>query len=98
LNLADSFGQAIIRSVVSVTRAAIFLELLPKIRRQARVAFRGFGSEARDEMAQEVVANAYRAFVQLVRRGRADLAYATPLAQFAIRQVRCGRRIGNQLS
>ena len=75
-----------------------FLELMPQIRQQAVFAFRGQHSDARDELLQEVVANAYCAFVQLVRRGKTALAYPTPLAQFAIRQVRAGRRVGNRLN
>jgi DNA-binding CsgD family transcriptional regulator len=51
-------------------------------------------AEARDELTAEVVANAYCAFVRLARRGKLASAYATPLAQFAIRQVRDGRRVG----
>ena len=40
--------------------------------------------------------NAYSAFVRLVRRGKADIAYATPLANYAIRQVIAGRRVANK--
>ena len=75
-----------------------FLELLPRIRQQAVFAFRGLQAEAREELTEEVVANSYCAFAQLVRRGKAALAYATPLAQFAVRQVRAGRRVGNRLN
>ena len=39
----------------------------------------------------------FRAYIRLVRRGKHDLAYPTPLAQFAIRQVRDGRRVGGRL-
>jgi hypothetical protein len=74
-----------------------FLELLPQIRKQALFAFRGLRAEAREEMIEEVVANAYCAFSQLVRQGKVTLAYATPLAQYAVRQVRAGRRVGNRL-
>ena len=73
-----------------------FLEMLPKIRRQAEIAFRGRKPEALEDLTQEVVASAYCAFVQLVRRGKADLAYATPLAQYAIRQVYTGRKVGTR--
>ena len=75
-----------------------FLALLPQIRQQAMFAFRGLRAEAREELTEEVVANAFCAFAQLVRRGKAALAYATPLAQFAIRQVRAGRRVGGRLN
>jgi hypothetical protein len=70
--------------------------MLPAIRLQARVAFRSFGPEAKEELIQEVVANAYVAFVRLVERGKTRLAYASPLASYAIRQVRVGRRVGNK--
>lgn len=75
-----------------------FLELLPQIRDQARMAFRGLRPEAREDRIAEVTANAFCAFSRLVQRGKEDLAYATPLAQFAIRQVRAGRRVGTRLS
>ena len=73
-----------------------FLVMLPRIRRRAMVAFGHLGPEARDELAAEVVANAYCAFVRLAERGKADIAYAVPLAIFAIRQVREGRRVGSK--
>ena len=73
-----------------------FLLMLPQIRRQASIAFRKFSSDARDELVQEVIANCYHAWVLLVRRGKESVAYPTPLAQFAIRQVRDGRRVGGR--
>ena len=75
-----------------------FLEMLPQIRQQARVAFRAEKPEAKEELIAEVVANAYVAFVRLARRGKIDLAYPTPLAQYAIRQIRSGRRVGCRLN
>ena len=72
-----------------------FLAMLPRIRRQALVAFRNRVRSAQ-ELAAEVVANAFCAYIQLVRRGKHDLAYPTPLAKFAIRQVRDGRRVGGR--
>ena len=71
-----------------------FLAMLPQIRRQASVALRGLRSEVRQELTQEVVVNAYCAFVRLLRRGKVAAAYPTPLAQYALRQVRAGRRVG----
>ena len=35
-------------------------------------------------------------FIRLVRRGKVGLAYPTPLADYAIRQVRAGRRVGGR--
>jgi len=75
-----------------------FLMMLPVIRRQAYIAFRGQRPEAREEFVAEVIANAYCAFVRLVRQGKQSVAFATPLAQFAIRQVRAGRRVGCSLN
>ena len=71
-----------------------FLGMLPLIRQQARLAFRQALPEQKEELVAEVVANAYAAFSRLVQRDKTDLAYATPLAQFAIRQVCAGRRVG----
>jgi hypothetical protein len=72
-----------------------FLILLPAIRSQASHAFRRQRAGLREELVSEVIANAFHCFTRLVARGKAELAYATPLAQFAIRQVRAGRRVGS---
>ena len=74
-----------------------FLDMLPTIRRCARQAFDRHDAEAREEAVQEVIANAWRAFVRLVERGRAALAYPTVLARYAIAQVRGGRKVGTRL-
>lgn len=71
-----------------------FLRLLPAIRRQASAAFRRQCSALREELVQEVIANAFQCFARLVARGKAELAYATALARYGIRQVRAGRRVG----
>jgi hypothetical protein len=72
-----------------------FLELLPAIHEQAQFAFRGIRCEAREELVQETVAQAYVLFVRLVKRDKMALVYPTPLARFAIRRVRSGRRLGS---
>ena len=77
---------------------AKFLELLPGIQRYARHAFRRLPPEAQADLMQEVIANCLVAFVHLVDRGKGDIAYATPLAMFAVRQVRAGRRVGSRLN
>ena len=76
---------------------AKFLSLLPQIQEQARFAFRREGGEQREELIAEVVANCWAALVRLVDRGLIDVAQATPLAQFAIKQIRDGRRVGAKL-
>jgi hypothetical protein len=71
-----------------------FLKFLPAIRRHARVSFRHLDREARAEATQDVIAHALDAFLRLWERGRGELAYPTPLAAYAVRRVRDGRRIG----
>jgi hypothetical protein len=52
-----------------------FLAMLPQIRRQALAAFRNQRFEIREELIQEVIANAYRAWVLRVRRGKESVVY-----------------------
>jgi len=75
-----------------------FLKMLPLIRRHAAVSFRHLDPEARAEAVQEVVCNALAAFRRLVELGKADVAYASPLARYAVAQVRAGRRTGGRLN
>ena len=75
-----------------------FVAMLPQIRRQASIAFRSRAPESRAELIQEVIANAYVAYARLVELGKQDLAYATPLASYAVRQVLSGRRVGTCLN
>ena len=76
---------------------AAFLAMLPAIRRSAQISFRKVRPELRGELIEEVVANCYVAYVRLIERGQADRALPSPLARFAIAQVRAGRRVGNRL-
>ena len=75
-----------------------FLSMLPVIREQADYAFRAEPPERREELVAEVVANCWVAFVRLLDRGLQDVIYPTPLAQYAIKQVRDGRRVGASLN
>ncbi len=75
-----------------------FLTMLPQIQQQASHACCGKDPERREEFTAEVVANAYCAFIRLAEQGRLDIVYPTPLADFAIRQVRVGRRVGTKLN
>ena len=68
--------------------------LLPAICRHARRCFRNLSAQARMEAVQETVASAFVAYARLVKLGKEELAYATPLAQFAVRRVRAGRMVG----
>ena len=75
-----------------------FLSLLPLIKKQARFAFRDKPHGHRQELISEVIANAFVAFNRLVERGLSDVVYAMPLAQYAIKQVCGGRRVGAKLN
>ena len=86
------------RQTVTAQQNERFLEMLPLIRSQARLAFRRLRPEHKSELVQEVVATAFCAFAALVRRDKANIAYATPLANYAIRQVIAGRRVGTKLN
>jgi hypothetical protein len=73
-----------------------FLALEPAIRRTAKITFRLAGPELREELVAEVVAGAMVAYARLFERGKLELAFASPLARFAIRQVLAGRTVGNR--
>ena len=75
-----------------------FMDMLPTIYDQVRFAFRHELPERRQEMITEAIANCWVSFVKLVERGLQDVVYATPLAQFAIRQVLSGRKVGGKLN
>jgi hypothetical protein len=62
---------------------AAFLVMLPAIRRTAQITFRKIRPELR--------------YARLVERGQAEVAAPSPLARFAIAQVRAGRRVGSRL-
>jgi len=93
----DAFVKS--RSTSKPAWHAGFLELLPEIRSQISFAFRGFTPETCEEAIQESLALALDAYKKLFEQGRADIAYAAPLANYAARQFRAGRRVvGGQLN
>jgi hypothetical protein len=49
-------------------------------------------------MVDEVVVNALVAFARLVKLGREELAFPSSLAEYAVKQVRQGRQVGNRLN
>jgi len=89
---------ALAKQESSVDRNQTFEALLPKIQQQAHIAFRHELNERRQELIAEVIANAFLAYVRLVERDLEEIIYATPLAQYAIRQVRSGRRVGCKMN
>ena len=84
------------RTSAALAISARFMSLLPAITEQARYAFRSESPERRQDLIAEVVANCWVAFVRLVERGLIEIVYPTPLAAFAIKQVRDGRRVGSK--
>ena len=56
--------------------------MLPRIRRQAAYYLRHVSKKDRADAIQEVVASAFVSYVRLIERGKADLAYAGPLARY----------------
>jgi hypothetical protein len=75
-----------------------FLQLLPTIVRTARYSLRHLRGEALQDAMQEVIANAFVAFVALVRRGKMDLAYGSVLGRLGAAQFKDGRRVGSRLN
>jgi len=75
-----------------------FLEMLPAIRRQAQYCFRKLPPEIREELVQETLANCYVACCRLAQRKKLAIARPSPLARFAVAQIRAGRRVGSQLN
>ena len=75
-----------------------FLKMLPNIEQHAAHRLRNFPFDEREELQAEAVALAFCMFATLVRQGRADLAYATPLAVYGTRQALVGRCAGGSLN
>ena len=73
-----------------------FLDLFPRIAASARRHFRHLAAHAREEAVCEVVAHSCIAYRRLVELGKSDVAYAGPLARFAIASYRRGRRVGSR--
>jgi hypothetical protein len=75
-----------------------FLNLLPAIRRHARICFRRLGAEACEEAIQAALAHAWVGFKRLAERDRIKAAFATPLARYAVARVWAGREVGARLN
>ncbi len=71
---------------------------MPSIRTTAEVAFRYLEAEAREDAVAEIVASAFVAYARLVAQGKADLAFPSVLARFAISQFHRGSRVGSRFS
>jgi hypothetical protein len=77
---------------------AAFLAMLPTIRQQANYAFRRMRPDEKEDAMEEIVCATCAAFGRLVAQGKADVACPSALVRFAVRQFRCGRRLGCTLN
>jgi hypothetical protein len=78
---------------------ARFLALLPRIERHARVYFRDIKCpDRKEDRVREAVAICWQWSIRLAERGKDPTAFASVLAGFACRAIRCGRRVAGQES
>jgi hypothetical protein len=75
---------------------AAFLTILPRIELHGRVYFRHKKGEKRDEAIAEMVALAWKSFVNLARRGKDATQFPMALARYAAQGVHNGRRLCGQ--
>jgi hypothetical protein len=73
-----------------------FLLMLPAVQSHARIQFRRLRADRREDAVQEAIASACVAFQRLASQGRLDAALPSTLADFAVRRVRGGRRVGSR--
>jgi len=72
-----------------------FINMLPQILRVIRHRLRNQPRREREELAAEALAAAFCMYVSLVRRGKQDMAYPTPLGMYGARQAVDGRQFGS---
>ena len=71
-----------------------FLMLLPRIEAHAKIYFRDVRCrEQRADWIAEAIALAWKWFVRLEERGKDATQIASAIATFAVKAVRCGRRL-----
>ena len=75
-----------------------FLAMLPRIREKLVFEFREMKAEELEEALAECYANAWFAYRRLVELGKELLAYAYPLATYAAKHYRTGRRVTGDLA
>jgi hypothetical protein len=73
-----------------------FLAVLPAIETHARIRFRHLRTERREEAVQETVARACVSYQRLVCEGKQQALRVSTLAEFAVRRVGSGRRVGSR--
>jgi hypothetical protein len=80
-------------STVITDRNQAFLQLLPIIRRHARIHYRHLPPIEREEAIQEIIVSSFVAFTRLCQQQKQHCAFGTPLAVYAAAQFNAGRRV-----
>jgi hypothetical protein len=75
-----------------------FLNIKPVVERHARIVFRKWSKEAREEAVAEAVAAAFESYVALKERGRQPDRFPFQLACFAALHVKDDRHVGGKKS
>lgn len=68
-----------------------FLELMPKIIKIAKHAFKEYDADRKEDAVQSVLVTAFHNVKLLAEQGRLDDAFATPIAWYAVKAHKCGR-------
>lgn len=74
-----------------------FCQFLPRVETHARIHFRGVvDPNQRDDAVSEAVGLAWVWYIRLIRRGKDPNRFISVLADYAVRHVRAGRKVGGQ--
>ena len=74
-----------------------FLLLLPRLEVQARIYFRGLRCpQSKADLIQETIALSFRWYTRLIERRKDPAMFPATFASFAVRAVKCGRRLCGQ--
>jgi len=76
--------------------AETFERILPALMRRARWVFRALDDEARDDCVAETLAYAWVTYARRAATGNLEGLSVNTLVEFARRQIRVGRRVGNR--
>lgn len=72
-----------------------FVAMLPTLIKVIRHRLRNQPQRDREELSAEALAAAFAMYVSLVRRGKRNMAFPTPLATYGARQAVDGRQTGS---
>lgn len=79
------------------TNATDFTTILPRIEVHAQIYFRHLRCpDKKADAIQETIALAFKWYLRLTERGKDPATFVSVLADFAVRAVKCGRRLCGQ--